>query len=84
MRLLFRKMSYHQMEDDMKQMEKVLCSKSFLYIDLFLIGIMISFAVSISFHSLLVGAVAFFVFYTVFSTIYYLLSKWLKDSPVEE
>ncbi|TRZ37815.1 hypothetical protein CEQ21_20515 [Niallia circulans] len=84
MRLLFRKMSYHQMKEDMKQMEQVLCSKSFLYIDLFLIGIMISFAVSISFNSLLVGAVAFFIFYTVFATIFHFLSKWLKDSPAEE
>jgi hypothetical protein len=84
MRLLYRRKSYHQLESEMELLEHVLCSKTYIFLDLFFISVMISLAICLTFKSLLLGTVVFFAFYTAFFVIYYLLSKWLKDSPAEE
>jgi len=84
MRLLYRKKSYHQLESDLEQLEHVLCSKTYIFLDLFFISIIISLAICVIFKSILLGTLVFFTFYTAFFVIYCLLSKWLKDSPAEE
>ncbi|MCE4047305.1 MULTISPECIES: hypothetical protein [Bacillaceae] len=84
MRSLYRKKSYHELESELEQLEQVISSKTYLFFDLFFISLIISFAISVTFKSLLLGIFTFFIFYSVFIGIYRLLSKWFKDSPTEE
>ncbi|HWJ77922.1 MAG TPA: hypothetical protein VNR61_07585 [Niallia sp.] len=84
MRLFYKKYTYHEIESDLDQVQNVLSSNTYIFIDLFFISILISMFVAVSLGSPLIGILFFIGCYSIFFLFYSLLLKWLKDPPEED
>ncbi|KAB7673016.1 hypothetical protein [Bacillus sp. B1-b2] len=84
MRFLYKKYSYHEIETELEQVQNALSSNTYVFIDLIFASLIISLFIAVNLHSVIFGCVTFISCYILFSILYSLLLRWLKDPPEED
>lgn len=81
MRLLFGRVRYRGIEDDLNVIKNILCSSAFIFLDVFFWSLILAMLTFSLHQSLVIGGLVFMGAYTFGLCLFLLLKKWLGDQP---
>ncbi|MDF2035472.1 hypothetical protein P2R12_00560 [Cytobacillus oceanisediminis] len=81
MRLLFRRVRYQGIDHDLDLIRSILCSSSFVFIDIFFWSLTLAIFTFAIHQSIAISSLTFIGSYTSSFFLFMLLKKWLRDQP---